>query len=387
MNFAILNTMRATQLFCPTLKEAPNDAVMPSHQLMIRAGLIHQISAGIYSYLPMGVRVLKRIEAIVRQYLDPVAQEVLLPVLIPSGLWQQSGRWDKYGPELFRVADRHNNDFCLGPTHEEVICSLASYGIRSYKQLPVTLYQIQTKFRDEIRPRSGLMRGREFSMKDAYSFHATAECLDRQYDTMMGIYHALFEALGLATICVPADSGAIGGDQSAEFVTQTEEPIELGHIFKLGHVYSAPMQAEFHASNGQQQPFFMGCYGIGIGRTMAAIIEAHHDADGMCWPPAVAPFQLVIIVANTKNTTQMTEAQALYDRLNAQYSVVLDDRDSSVGAKFKDANLIGYPLQVVVGKHIEAQAVEVIDRRSRASTQVPLSGIDAYIQTVVQAWQ
>ncbi len=379
--------MRATQLFCPTLKEAPSDAVIPSHQLMIRAGLIHQVAAGIYTYLPMGLRVLKRIESVVRQHLDSVAQEVLLPVLIPSGLWQQSGRWDKYGPELFRLSDRHNNDFCLGPTHEEVIAALSSYGIRSYKQLPVTLYQIQTKFRDEIRPRSGLMRGREFSMKDAYSFHETAECLDRQYDAMMALYHTLFDALGLATACVPADSGSIGGDQSAEFVTQTESPIELGHIFKLGHVYSEPMNAHVHARNGQQQPVFMGCYGIGIGRSMAAIIESHHDADGICWPPAVAPFQLVIIVANTKNTTQLTEAEALYDRLNAQYSVVLDDREGSAGVKFKDANLIGYPLQIVVGKHIEDRTVEVIDRRSRASTQVPLNTIDMYIQTVVQAWQ
>ncbi|MBD97284.1 proline--tRNA ligase [bacterium] len=379
--------MRATQLFCPTLKEAPNDAVMPSHQLMIRAGLIHQVSAGVYIYLPMGIRVLKRIETIVRRFLDPIAQEVLLPVLIPSGLWKQSGRWDKYGPELFRISDRHANEFCLGPTHEEVICLLASYGIRSYKQLPMTLYQIQTKFRDEIRPRSGLIRGREFSMKDAYSFHETAECLDRQYDTMMGIYRALFEALGLATTCVPADSGAIGGDQSAEFVTQTEPAIELGHIFKLGQVYAKPMMAEFHARSGQQQPFFMGCYGIGISRTMAAIIDAHHDADGICWPPTVAPFQLVIIVANQKNTEQMAIAEALYHRLITQYSIVLDDREGSVGAKFKDANLIGYPIQVVVGKHIADQAVEVIDRRSREKCTVSLGTIDAYIQGVIQQWQ
>ena len=395
--------MRFSQLFSPTLKEAPKDATIASHQLMIRAGMIRQVAAGIYALLPLGLRVVRKFESIVRDCLSEVgAQEILMPAVIPAELWQQSGRWEKYGDELLRLKDRHDNWFCFGPTHEEVVSAIADFGVRSYKQLPMCLYQIQTKFRDEVRPRFGLMRGREFGMKDAYSFHTSTDCLDAYYDKMSAAYEQIFKRAGLASVKIQADSGSIGGNQSAEFMVlantgedevlvcdscgagantevladasaaclscgkhalTSRRGIEVGHIFKLGSLYSTAMNATFQSESGQSQPFEMGCYGIGTGRSVAAAIEQNHDDDGIIWPTALAPYHIDVIVASMKDDALVSEGQRLYDQLSVDYDAVLDDRAVSIGVKFKDAQLIGFPIQIVLGKAYLAEGqFEVVQR-------------------------
>jgi prolyl-tRNA synthetase len=595
--------MRFSKLLCPTLKESPNDAEIASHKLMIRAGMIRKLSSGIYNLLPLGLKVMRKFEAIVREEMNDVdAQECLLPSLIPSDLWKESGRWDKYGKELLRITDRHNNNFCFGPTHEEVITDIAKKNIRSYKELPISLYQIQTKFRDEIRPRFGLMRGREFIMKDAYSFHADDASLSKTYLEMKAAYKSIFKRCGLDYKIVQADSGSIGGSNSEEFMltaatgedmivdcpaceyaanleaatcdnqlsreenfldsaqaldveekrdtsftikdknfssptdcvftpnmetieavashlklpqnkcikalllfyghipvmvvirggdqlnecklkieldTLFEEPqelrfaeeadikalnllhgfmgpsglndeqfkhglilsdlklkgikgacagankkdhhfinidegrdfkpdhfydlrnvqegdvcptcktgklgfvrgIEVGHIFKLGHTYSKAMKAEFLDMNGKTQPFEMGCYGIGIGRTVAAAIEQHHDEKGIIWPKELAPFDVAIVLIGHKDSDLTSTADSIYQSLKKDsFDVLYDDRKESPGRKFNDLELIGIPFQVVVGRSFkETGKVEWKCRRTGSHGCV---GIDELSQTL-----
>jgi prolyl-tRNA synthetase len=548
--------MRFSQALIPTLKETPRDAEVISHQLMMRAGLIRKVASGIYTLLPMGVRVIRKFEAIVREEMNRSgAQEVIMPMVVPASLWQQSGRWTKYGPELLRFKDRHDNDFLLGPTHEEVITDLVTQSVKSYKQLPINLYQIQSKFRDEIRPRFGLMRGREFGMKDAYSFHSTWESLDQTYEDMRQAYERIFSRCGLGFRMVQADSGAIGGSVSAEFMVladtgedavitcshcqfaanveaaactanDTTTPdraqvpaavailtpgkktvsevaeflnidnnavmktmiyladnapvaalicghhevneiklknvlgvselvfaseslvkkltasdlgyagpiglniplisdhsvmqcremvtganqsnhhvqhvapgrdfvpttiadirnavsgetcsqcntgtyeirrgIEVGHIFKLGETYSDKMSCQFTDQDGKNKSMIMGCYGVGIGRTVAAAIEQSHDDKGIVWPKALAPFEVVLILANTKDATLLDFASQLYGRLqNENIDTLFDDRAENPGIKFKDAELIGIPFQIIVGKTWEKEGLlEIKNRRS-----------------------
>ncbi|MBT5855297.1 proline--tRNA ligase [bacterium] len=567
--------MKFSNLFVPTLKETPKDAEVVSHQLMIRAGLIRKSAAGIYSYLPLGLRVIQKFEAIVREEMNKAgAQEVLLPMVVPGKLWKKSARWDQYGRELLRFTDRKNQDFCLGPTHEEVITELIGSHITSYKQLPINVYQIQTKFRDEIRPRFGVMRSREFVMKDAYSFHETPEDLDLTYEAMHKAYVRIFERCQLRFKVVNADSGSIGGSESAEFmvtadtgedeiletdsgyaanveaaetvaipdpemevgqpeaintpgtktidalatflnkspetlvktliyITDDQEPImillrgdhtlnepklknvlngkgvrpakeaeivdicgvtpgflgplktqkpcqvlvdhsvplngdltvganeldthivhvqlsrdcglterydlrnavpgdespqggtykstrgiEVGHIFKLGDKYSLAMDKTFLNANGKTAPFIMGCYGIGIGRTVAASIEQCHDEKGIVWPTELAPFHVDVIVAKPKDPEHTAIGDQLYKALlDSQWDTILDDRsDISVGVKFKDAELIGFPVQCVIGKITsETGEVELIkrdtgDRVSVKPDQV-LSTINSWLIT------
>lgn len=382
--------MRYSKLLCPTLKEAPKDAELISHQLMVRAGMIQKVSSGLYNYLPLALKALKNIETIIREELDRIdCQELLMPNLTPALLWQESGRWDKYGPELLRVTDRHGVEYCYGPTFEEAVVDLFRQSVQSYKSLPVTLYQIQNKFRDEIRPRFGLMRGREFIMKDAYSFNLDKASLDESYSAMKEAYHRIFERCGLDVVCVAADSGAIGGDESAEFMVTADRGedavlkcqncdygantevlsvtdncpqcqknnfkemrgIEVGHIFKLGNLYSDKMNASVLDQTGKQCVVEMGCYGIGVGRTMAAAIEQNNDEKGIVWPIGIAPFKVIITLTNLKREESVAAAEQLYlELLNMGVDVLYDDRNISAGIKFKDAELLGIPFQVIVGK-------------------------------------
>jgi prolyl-tRNA synthetase len=555
--------MRATELLAPTLREAPADAEVISHQLLLRAGFIRRVAAGVYNYLPLSVRVLKKIEQIIREEMDRQGgQEILMPILQPAELWQESGRWDVYGPELFRLKDRHERDFALGPTHEEIITTLVRGEVNSYKQLPLLLYQIQNKYRDERRPRFGLMRGREFIMKDLYSFDCDEAGLHTSYLKMHSAYTSVFQRCGLRFRPVEADSGAIGGSETHEFMvlaetgeasvlfcengscdyaanveraaqicppektkysleklTEKETPdcrtieevsrllgvpsqniiktllydtgaevvavlvrgdrevneikllnilgclrvdlagenkiekvtgagrgfsgpvglrdvkiiadlevasianaaagankdnihylnvnpgrdfsidiladirmveagepcpccgqklkdargIEVGQIFKLGDKYSKILGATYLDESGKVKPFIMGCYGIGVTRTMAAAIEQNNDQDGIVWPAAIAPFHAVIIPVNTKDTEQVAFAEKIYARLTlAGVDTLLDDRPERAGVKFKDADLIGYPLRITVGsKAVSEKQIEIKTRRTGEVNMVP----------------
>lgn len=544
--------MLASNLYAPTLREVPAEAELTSHKLMLRAGLIRKSAAGMYTYLPLAWRTLRKIKEIVREEMDTKGgQELMMPIAQPAEIWQESGRWAVYGDEMWRLKDRHGRDFCLGPTHEELITTLVRGEIRSYKQLPVLLYQIQDKFRDERRPRFGLMRGREFIMKDLYSFDKDEAGLDVSYQKMYAAYSNVFTRCGLNFRPVEADSGAIGGSGSHEFMAiadsgeaeivycgqcdyagntekaelkavsaapeqllelklvdtpatktnaevaaflnvplektikavdyitdkgvvialvrgdhevneikvqnqvgalfmemasaddlqaagivagftgavnkkkvvvvvdhtvmemqnavcggdqvdkhymqvnpkrdfkydivadirliQENDPcpqcgaavkkargIEVGQVFKLFTKYSEALKANFLDENGKEKPMVMGCYGIGVSRTMAAVIEQSNDADGIIWPVALAPYAVVIVPANTKDQAVMEAAQAVYTQLcAAKVDVVLDDRNERAGVKFKDADLIGYPLRVTIGaKTLEAGNIEARIRKN-----------------------
>ncbi|WP_404462280.1 proline--tRNA ligase [Sutcliffiella horikoshii] len=540
--------MKQSNMLIPTLREVPADAEVKSHQLLLRAGYIRQNTSGIYSFLPLGKKVLKKVEDVVREEMENAgAVELLMPAMQAAELWQESGRWYSYGPELMRLHDRHNREFALGATHEEVITTLVRDEVKSYKKLPLSLYQIQTKFRDEKRPRFGLLRGREFLMKDAYSFHANAESLDETYEKMFTAYSNIFTRLGLNFRAVIADSGAMGGKDTHEFMVLSEigedtiaystessfaaniemapvvanyekkaeaardmekvntpdqktmdevasflqmeksdliksivfkvddkyvlvlargdheindvkvknfyqasvvetataeevqkvmgcsvgslgpigvpdsveiiadtaveylvnavtganeegvhninvnpsrdfnaqytdlrfieegdlspdgqgvikfaKGIEVGHIFKLGTRYSEAMGANFLDENGRNQPMIMGCYGIGVSRVLAAIVEQYHDENGIVWPKAVTPFDVHVIPVNMKNEAQASLAEEIYAELkNSGMAVLMDDRQERPGVKFADADLIGLPVRVTVGKKAEERIVEV----------------------------
>lgn len=564
--------MRVSQYFISTLKDVPKDAEIASHQLMLRAGFIQQISSGIYTFLPLGLRVLQKVQDIVRRELNKSgAVEVLFPMVVPEELWRSSQRWDAYGDQLLKLTDRVGRGYCLGPTHEEVATELAKGFLQSYKQLPLNVYQIQSKFRDELRPRFGLMRGREFCMKDAYSFHANDECLSNTYEKMKEAYYQIFKACGLDVQAVEADSGDIGGSESAEFMITADtgedavmqcdksghavnleaaktlpealstltgsmavekihtpgmnsiddlvkglnrsattmiksllyraddelvlvllrgdhelnpiklknvlgakaidraleadvrqlsgaapgfmgpyQPkaecrivadhslspnegytaganeedfhldhvvlsrdadvegyfdlrqaevgdntpwggvykqvrgIEVGHIFKLGDKYSKSMGATFMSEQGRPTPFLMGCYGIGVGRTVAAAIEQSHDERGMIWPKALAPFQVHLICVNPKVEALTACADQLYEQLQAaSVEVLYDDRNESPGKKFGDADLIGIPTQVVVGKSLEASGeIEIKDRKTGERQNMRPEQVLAYLESL-----
>ena len=405
--------MKQSRLFSPTLKEAPSDAVIISHQLLVRAGFIKQVAAGIYTYLPLGKRVLDKIETIVRaEHAAIDCSELLMPALQPKELWDTSGRWDVYGAELMRLKDRHNRDFALGPTHEEVITTIVKDYLNSYKKLPLSIYQIQTKFRDEARPRFGLMRGREFIMKDAYSFHADAASLDAEYGRFVRAYHNIFSRCGLDFRMVEADNGQMGGSGSAEFMALAEvgedtivystegdfaanievhdleigsptpngvgvvrhaKGIELGHVFKLGTKYSVAMGASFLDADQKQQWMMMGCYGIGISRIMMAVVEQKNDDSGIVWPKNLAPFDVHVVIVDVKKQEQVSGANEVYANLKDRgFDVLLDDRFERAGVKFKDSDLIGIPVRVVVGKGITDGVVEVVNRQSGEKFEIEL---------------
>jgi len=556
-----------SQVVAPTLREDPSEAEVVSHKLMLRGGFIKKLAAGVYTFLPLGYRALRNVIGIIREEMDlSGAQEVCMPTIIPAELWQESGRWPLYGKELFRIKDRHDREFCLGPTHEEVITDLVRDSIRSYKQLPANLYQIQTKFRDEVRPRFGLMRGREFLMKDAYSFHTSEESLEKEYQNMYQTYCRIFDRMGLKYRVVEADSGLIGGGFSQEFMVLAEtgeeeifhcnkcnysasresagvgkykaqakaqaeakvteihtpnaktieeliaflkispdqmiktliyeteqgavaalvrgdhainEPklkkvlgvedlrladqavikkvtgapvgfagpvglkgvkivadhaveliplsvsgankedfhlinivygrdykadltgdlrfavkndncprcgegifdvsrgIEVGHIFKLGTKYSDKMRCVYLDEKNQEQVMIMGCYGIGVSRTVAAAIEQNNDKDGMIWPVPLAPFKAAIVPVNAEEPEQKAVAEKIYHELQAKgLDPLLDDRIDRIGVKLKDIDLFGIPFKVIVGpKGLKEGKVEVKQRRTGAMELVPLDQV------------
>ena len=555
--------MRYSQYLLPTTKETPADAEIISHQLMLRAGMIRKLAAGIYNYLPFGLRSIRKVEQIVREEMDRAgAIELLMPMVVPAELWQESGRWEQYGKELLRIKDRKEGDFCLGPTHEEVVTDIIRGTIKSYRQVPLNVYQIQGKFRDEIRPRFGLMRGREFIMKDAYSFDLDDAGADRAYEKMFNAYCRIFERCGLEFRAVEADTGSIGGSSSHEFmvlaasgedaivscsscpyaanvekaelktvagppssplaelekvltparktieevagylkiethalvktlIVQTDKGetvavllrgdrelneiklcrllscnwiemaseevvlgvtgapmgfagpvglnvrlmadhevagmsnfvvganekdyhltgvnhgrdfsveqfadlreavagdpcprcdgkleiwrgIEVGHVFKLGTKYSEALDAVVLDDNGQEVPLVMGCYGIGIGRTVAAAIEQNHDENGIIFPLPIAPFQVLITVVNPKQEEVMAAAEKLYQELlDRNVEVLLDDRDERPGSKFKDADLIGIPMRITVGERgLKNGEFELLERKSAQKTMLPVA--------------
>lgn len=570
--------MLATKLYAPTLREVPSDADVVSQQLMLRAGFMRKTANGLYSFLPLGWRSIKKIEAIVREEMDRAsAQEIMMPILQPAEIWKESGRWNAYGAEMMRINDRHDNEFCLGPTHEEMITTLVKNEINSYRQLPVNLYQIQSKFRDERRPRYGLMRSREFIMKDAYSFDVDEAGLDESYKSMYDTYTRIFTRCGLTFRPVEADSGAIGGSGTHEFMAiaeageadivyctkcdyaanieigkpgimkqeeealqelsvvdtpnastieavaemlnlplhktikavvfsidgkvvlaivrgdhevnevavqhavlgsvepematpeelekvgltagfispvglkQTEEfaivvdesvmesynvcggankkdahyvninpkrdfnvediivapirlitdddvcptcggalehakGIEVGQVFKLGTKYSEALQATFLDQNGRPNPMIMGCYGIGVSRTLAAAIEQYHDENGIIWPRSIAPFEAVIVPINAKDEALMSTSQTIYSALqNAGVDVLLDDRKDRAGVKFKDADLIGYPLRITVSKNtLENNEVEIQIRKSGEAITCAIDSVATKVTELLQ---
>ncbi|PKN51992.1 MAG: proline--tRNA ligase [Deltaproteobacteria bacterium HGW-Deltaproteobacteria-13] len=567
--------MRYSEMFLPTGREVPSDAEVISHQLMIRAGMIRKLTSGLYSYLPLGYRVIRKLEQIIREEMNKAgAEEVHLPMVQPAELWQESGRWVHYGKELLRFHDRHDHEYCLGPTHEEVITSLVRNDIKTYRQLPRNLYQIQTKFRDEVRPRFGVMRCREFGMKDAYSFDVDEEGAEKSYEKMFAAYNNIFRRCGLKFRPVEADSGSIGGKYSHEFMVMAEsgedamvfcekcsyaanlekaevacpekkrifeddwlpleeintpdsrtieevsaflkvDPqdivktlifnadgkpyavlirgdqevneikvrnylgaaelelatdemimkttgaprgfagpvnikipvlldysvidmvnfvtgankedyhlknvnigrdfniqafadfrvvsdqdkcprcggdmkfargIEVGHVFKLGTKYSKAMKAVYLDKDGQEKIMIMGCYGIGIGRTVAAGIEQNYDENGIVWPMPLAPYQVIITPVNVNEKDVMAAAENLYLALKASgLEVIFDDRDERAGVKFKDADLIGIPLRIVVGrKNLEQGKVELKIRKTGENKLYPLQEIAQEIKQIVE---
>ena len=564
--------MKMSRLYAPTLKEEPAEAELASHKLMLRAGMIRKAASGLYSYLPLAWRTLKKIEAVVREEMDGIgAQECLLPILIPAEYWHESGRWDAYGPEMMRVTDRHGREFCLGPTHEEGFTDLIRNELKSYKQLPCTLYQIQDKFRDEMRPRFGLMRGREFIMKDAYSFSATQESLQEIYDDMKGAYARICERCGLHALPVAADSGEIGGDTSVEFmaladageaalvycdecgyaadeeaavstVAVSEGPgsgelervytpglgtieavaeffgfpengtrkslalidgdgkpvvaivpgdhelneikagkvfgkfhlmtedeltktglhkgfigpvnlpagvrlvcdeslraskswtcganevdyhftgacpgrdfevdawadlvtvregdpcphcgrplkgargIEVSQVFQLGTKYSEAMGATFVGEDGKERPLIMGCYGVGVSRTLSAVIEQHNDENGIIWPVQIAPYEVSVIALDKKGEA-FDAASDLADKLAAQgIETVFDDRAERPGVKFADNDLMGFPYQIVVGKRgFKNGTAELKNRATGDREDVALDEVVTKVASLVRA--
>lgn len=373
--------MRYSGLFGKPIKSAPKEAEAVSHKLLTQAGFIdRQLAAGIYTYLPLGWRVFKKIEQIIREEINAIGgQELFMPTLQPKELWAKSDRWDHMDPPLFKLKDRHDKEMCIAPTHEEVITDLVGRFIKSYKDLPLALYHIQNKFRNEMRATGGLLRVREFFMKDLYSFHVSEKDLDKFYWQAAEAYKKIFTHCGFITKIVEASSGTIGGDESREFMmlceagedkivycpkcdwaanvektkegkcpkcgakTETSNSIENGHIFKLGLKYSTTVGAYFVDKNGSKKPIVMGCYGIGLGRLMATVVEVHHDGKGIIWPKSIAPYQVHLIALKVNG-------DKIYQELEkAGIEVLYDDReDVSAGEKFADADLIGVPVRLVV---------------------------------------
>ena len=403
--------MKASLYHYKTLRDSPSEAELTSHKLMIKANMIKPIASGIYTWLPLGTIILKKVENIIRAELNKGGcLEIIMPLVQPKDLWDESGRSKEYGPELLGFKDRNHRDFFLGPTHEEIITDIAKKEITSHKDLPKTFYQIQNKFRDEIRPRFGVMRAREFLMKDAYSFSLDEDSMHDIYSNMKKIYKNIFDLIGLDYKIVSADSGSIGGDKSEEFhvlansgedtlafsnesdfainieLLDEKDPdkiegmnspdgkgklslkkgIEVGHIFELGAKYSKAMNLKVQKDNKLQE-VFMGCYGIGVSRIVAAAIEQNFDDEGIIFPKAISPFNCYIVLINPKSNKDLSKKiDKIYSKLiKCGIEVFLDDRDLNPGIKFRDANLMGVPFQLVVSDKINDDSVELINRKNQ----------------------
>jgi len=413
--------MRQSELFAKTKKEPPKDATTISHKLLARADFIDQLASGIYSFLPLGWRVHRKIENIIREEMNALGgQEVFLPVLQPKSVWQETGRWDTIDPPLFKLKDRHGKELALGSTHEEVITALVRARVSSYQDLPFALYQIQDKFRNELRSQGGLLRVREFIMKDLYSFHATSEDLARFYTRVIGAYKKIYTRCGLDPVVVEASGGTIGGSITNEFMIIAESgedkillckscgwaanvemvdakrndasrtlserseskgisknkcpgggkdverasTIEAGHIFSLETKYSHAMNAWFTDHDGKRRLILMGCYGIGLGRLMSSVIEVHHDAQGMMWPGEIAPFAVHLLLIGDDRKTKDVAEKLYRDGQKAGCEILYDDRPESAGVKFADADLTGIPWRVVVSERTVAKGSVEVKKRS-----------------------
>ena len=398
-----------------TLKNTPSEAEIISHKLMIKSGMIRKLSSGQYTWLPLGYKVITKIEKIIREEMNSIGSvEILMPSVQPAELWQESERWDQYGPELLKFSDRHDRSFCFGPTYEEVITDLIRKDVSSYKQLPINFFQISSKFRDEIRPRFGVMRAREFIMKDAYSFHSNEESLNETYELYKSAYKNIFKRLLLDFTIVNADSGNIGGNESHEFhvIAETGEDdllldksmngmnleiakvkfkentldailnkenlqhvkgIEVGHIFKLGQKYTEKMKTKISTKDSKTVNIFMGCYGIGVSRIVAAAIEQNNDERGIKWPKPMSPFDAMIIeIDGHKNSKVRSFSEAIYNNLKKKgVDILLDDRDLKMGNKLNDFELIGIPYAIIIGsKEAEKSITTIMMRKNSSKTSV-----------------
>ena len=350
--------MKYSSYFLHTQKHTHSNVESISHQLCIKAGLIHQVNSGLYSILPLGQKVLNNITNLIKQELENIGmQEISLPVMQPVSLWQESDRWDIYGSEMIKFKSRELNEYCLGPTHEELVCNLVKPYFNSYKQLPIALYQVGKKFRDELRPQHGLIRTKEFIMKDAYSFHSNEAFLSEYYGRVKRAYLDIFTKLGLTVTCKESDAGEIGGNYSEEFITKSG--IEVGHIFKLGNKYTKSLGITYIDSNGAINYPVMGCYGIGVSRLLAAIIEENHDDKGIIFPNSITPFTYYIIPIG-KSSEVINAAEKFYYNYTKQS--LLDDRDVSAGIKLKDADLLGIPLKVIFSEKNLHSGLEIVKR-------------------------
>jgi len=420
--------MKWSKFFIPTLKESPIGAEAVSHKLSIRAGLVHMLTSGVYSYLPLGLRVLKKIEYIIREEMNQIdAVELFMPCLHPLDIWKKTGRDQVLKDVMIQFNLGRGRDMCLGPTHEEIITDLVQSYVQSYKQLPVVLYQIQTKFRNELRTRFGIVRACEFIMKDAYSFDIDKAGMEKNYNKMHEAYKKIFKRCGLDVVIVAADSGAMGGDVSHEFMVPApigedavlicdkcdyrrgeladaskqetcpdckqghltkQIAIELGHIFQLGTKYTQVLDCLYLDKTGTQKPIIMGCYGIGVSRTIAAIIETNHDDKGIIWPKEVAPFDIEILPIKGNDGEDIIElVEQFYEQLTSQgFDVLIDDRDESPGRKFNDADLIGIPVRIIIGKkNLVNNKIEVKIREKDEALLIDKQGAMNKVQELMGA--
>ncbi len=440
--------MKRSNLFLPTLKENPTEAKITSHRLMLRSGMVRQSSSGIYSWLPMGLKVLKNIEKIIRLEQDLIAQELLMPTIQDSEIWKKSGRFNDYGKEMLTFIDRHEHQLLYGPTNEELITDIFSKNIMSYKSLPLCLYHIQWKFRDEIRPRFGVMRGREFLMKDAYSFDISKEDAIKCYNRMFLSYLRIFNKMELKAIPVSADTGPIGGDLSHEFIILADtgeseiyldknilkeeipninyndskgisklvatltsfyaaaddkydeeeymnivnennrlktKGIEVGHLFYFGSKYSIPLEAKVNSKEGKVVPVEMGSYGIGVSRLVGAIIDAHHDDKGICWPESVSPFLIGIVNLRQNDIECSNLSDTIYNNLlSKDVSVLYDDRDEGAGIKLAEMDLIGVPWQIRIGpRGIKNGNFELLQRKTGYITEIKVKDMEKTINKLL----
>ncbi|MCM8763812.1 MAG: proline--tRNA ligase [Candidatus Omnitrophica bacterium] len=374
--------MKWTSFFIFTSRKPPADAETVSQKLMHQAGLIDKLVSGVYSYLPLGLKVLHKVSNIIREEMNKAgAIEILMPALQPASLWKESKRYGKMGKDMIVFKDRHNREMLLGPTHEEIISDIVRKYLRSWKNLPVMLYQIQTKYRDEIRPRFGIIRSREFLMKDCYSFDRTDHESEQSYFRMKEAYLKIFERCGLTVTVQTADSGVIGGKFSEEFVAAGDcAELEIGHIFKLGTDYSEKLNVVYVDKDGSEKFVVMGCYGIGVSRVVAAIIEGNHDERGIIWPISVAPFSATIIPVNMSDSIIVELANKIYNELlSAQLDILLDDREESAGVKFTDADLIGIPYMIILGRRLAEGKVEILERKTKKAHNVAIENVKQFL--------
>lgn len=407
--------MFQSKFFAKTLRDIPKEAITKNHQLLLKGCYINQLINGVWTLNPLGLRVLKKIENIIREEINNIGgQEIFMPTLQSRELLERSGRWEKMDPPLFKFKDRHDKWLALGSTHEEVVTDLAAQYVKSYKDLPLALYQIQNKFRNEMRSSGGLLRVREFVMKDLYSFHITKEDLDQYYEKAKQAYLEIYKRCSLKVIPVEASSGTIGGNYSHEFMVLSESgedkiaicekcnwganseilngkdscphcgkelraasSIEAGHIFKLGTIYSEKMGLSFMDADGKQKPVIMGCYGIGVGRLMAIIVECLSDEKGIVWPKSVAPFDVHLLCLDTKDKDINKKTTELYnDLIEVGFDVLFDDRDESAGVKLKDADLIGIPTRLVISQ----KTGDKVEYKERANSKIELLSADEIIK-------